>query len=55
MEIYNEKVNDLISLTENLPVREDSTGQVFVAVHEKVCNSPDIVSIISLLIVLNHW
>ncbi|XP_075213019.1 uncharacterized protein LOC142319526 [Lycorma delicatula] len=40
MEIYNEKVNDLLEMKKkNLKLHEDSNGQVVVDVEERVCRS----------------
>lgn len=40
MEIYNEKVNDLLDIKKkNLKLHEDMNGQVVVDVEERVCKS----------------
>ncbi|XP_032664688.1 kinesin-related protein 4 [Odontomachus brunneus] len=47
LEIYNEKVNDLLSKETDLKVHEDVNGQVFVKCKEEVTNSPE--NILSLM------
>lgn len=47
LEIYNEKVNDLLSKKTDLKVHEDVNGQVFVKCKEEVTNSPE--NILSLM------
>ncbi|XP_070156906.1 kinesin-related protein 4 [Polyergus mexicanus] len=41
LEIYNEKVNDLLSKSSDLKIHEDISGQVFVKCKEEVTNCPE--------------
>ncbi|EFN84609.1 Centromeric protein E [Harpegnathos saltator] len=41
LEIYNEKINDLLSKQIDLKIHEDINGQVFVRCKEEVTNSPE--------------
>jgi len=46
LEIYNERINDLLNKDTDLKIHEDQNGQVFVKCKEEVTNCPENVMLI---------
>jgi len=46
IEIYNERINDLLNKDTDLKIHEDQNGQVFVNCKEEVTNCPENVMLI---------